>query len=324
MRDAAANALTDFAADDPEVLTKLAVQATRGQYRIAYPHLAQLASRGEKVQSTLETRAADSPTSQLSEAQRVTLGQRRAGAAITLIRLGSIEEAFPAFDVDVDLESLTQFVHRARDRGVRAVDLLNYLERLRPDSRPIQRYAILLALGEFEYADIPEGRRETIRELLENWHQNDPSSGVHSACEWLLRHWKLEDALRRTVVPYDATGRREWFVEQIGEQFITFVVFRPGKFAMGSPPDEAGRISESEDRREVTLTRPFAVADREVTVAEWRRFLGDRTGEGLDYHRPTSPTNAHPINGMDWFAAVEFCRWLTQQAGHDEADQVLD
>jgi formylglycine-generating enzyme required for sulfatase activity len=321
LRDAAAIAVTDFAADDSQLLSQAAAQATPGQYRIIFPLLLQLANRDTNVQATLEALVADSPPAEMSESDRVALGLRRAGAAITLIRLGNITGALPALDVEKDLESLTQFVHRARDRGVQAGDLLNCLEHLGPTSRPMQRYAILLTLGEFDYGEIPERRRQTLRDMLENWYQNDPNSAIHSACEWLLRHWKLGDTLRRTTVPYDATGQREWFVERIGDQFITFIVFRPGKFPMGSPPDEAGRISEAEDQREVTLTRPFAVADREVTVAEWRRFLGERTDQGLGYHRPTSPTGAHPVNGMDWFAAVEFCRWLTQQAGRGEADQ---
>jgi len=47
-----------------------------------------------------------------------------------------------------------------------------------------------------------------------------------------------------------------------------FVPIKPGKFTMGSPPDETGR-DKDENHREVTLTRPFWMSAYETTQAQY-------------------------------------------------------
>ena len=49
--------------------------------------------------------------------ERVPYGQRRANAAVTLLRLGEREKALPVFEVTDDPEALTQFIFRCRPRG---------------------------------------------------------------------------------------------------------------------------------------------------------------------------------------------------------------
>ena len=49
--------------------------------------------------------------------ERVPFGQRRANAAVTLLRLGEREKGLPVFDVTDDPEALTQFIFRCRPRG---------------------------------------------------------------------------------------------------------------------------------------------------------------------------------------------------------------
>jgi hypothetical protein len=53
----------------------------------------------------------------------VALGKERAGAAITLLRQGAREEIFNILRVRDDPESLTQFVHRCREREVQPREL---------------------------------------------------------------------------------------------------------------------------------------------------------------------------------------------------------
>src|SRR6266446_3428984 len=47
----------------------------------------------------------------------------------------------------------------------------------------------------------------------------------------------------------------------------------PGKFTMGSPPDEPER-RPGEDQVEVTLTRGFWMGKYEVTQGQWKRVSG--------------------------------------------------
>ncbi|MCY2996242.1 MAG: hypothetical protein NTY19_51585 [Planctomycetota bacterium] len=55
----------------------------------------------------------EQPSDEMDEAARVTLGRRRASAALTLLRLGERDQTFDALRVKDDPESLTQFVHRS-------------------------------------------------------------------------------------------------------------------------------------------------------------------------------------------------------------------
>src|SRR5262249_7828946 len=137
------------------------------------------------------------------------------------------------------------------------------------------RFGLLLALGDVHPEELPAGRRQALPGQLARWYAEDPHSSVHGACGWLLRHWgraDLTEAVDRTPLPYDAGGRREWFVQRVGPDHFTFVAFRPGTYWMGSPESEPYR-RRTELRHQVRLTRAFAVCDRELTRGQYARFL---------------------------------------------------
>jgi formylglycine-generating enzyme required for sulfatase activity len=52
------------------------------------------------------------------------------------------------------------------------------------------------------------------------------------------------------------------------------------------------------------------VASKLVTVAEFRRFRPD-----FQYGKQWSPEDACPINSVSWYAAAQYCRWLSEQEG---------
>jgi hypothetical protein len=104
-----------------------------------------------------------------------------------------------------DPESLTQFVHRCRQRGVLPAQLLDCVQRadaLRQSKMGEARwtdddvlYGLLLSLGQFELAELPEAERDAFVKRLANWYGSDPSSAIHGATGWLLRHWKQDEAV---------------------------------------------------------------------------------------------------------------------------------
>ena len=82
----------------------------------------------------------------------------------------------------------------------------------------------------------------------------------------------------------------------------------PGRFTMGSPPDEPER-RPGEDQVEVTLTRGFWAGKYEVTQGEWRRVVGAlpgplTAGAGDDF----------PVYAVNFAEAEAFCRKLTELA----------
>lgn len=82
----------------------------------------------------------------------------------------------------------------------------------------------------------------------------------------------------------------------------------PGRFVMGSPPDEPER-RPGEDQVEVILTRGFWIGKHEVTQGEWRRVSGafpakPTAGEGERF----------PVYAINFAEAEAFCRSLTERA----------
>jgi serine/threonine protein kinase/formylglycine-generating enzyme required for sulfatase activity len=325
---AAARALADFAQDDPELLAELASEATVEQYEYIYPVLKGGANR-ERAKRELVKITKEQPAEGMSESERVLLGGRRAGAAITLMRLGERNLALDALRVREDPESLTQFVHRLKDRGLQS----NVLVKCLLDPKTINesskvRFGLLLSLGEFSYAHIPDTDRERLNRQLLKWYGQDPSKGVHSAVGWLLRTWDVGEKARQQVIeidrtprPYDPSGKREWFVQSIGkDEYMTFLVFKSGNFKMGSPKLENDRRPD-ENRHDVSITYDFAVSDREVTWRQFKRFWNDQ-GEAIwsRYNRKWNvldkPDEMPAI--VKWYDSLVYCRWLSGQAGIGE------
>jgi eukaryotic-like serine/threonine-protein kinase len=381
----AANAFADYAAGHIPKLSQLLTVATPEQYAVLYPIVA--ASPAPATIADLAKIAATSPSVELGSVERIPYGPRRANAAVTLLRLGEREKVLPVFEMSDDPEALTQFIFRCRPRGVAVDALLDCLERVSvaPKDRYAKntRYALLLSLGEFSLEEIPDSRREALLKQLADWYRHDPSSGVHGAAGWLLRHWGQTDIARQvdqTAVPYSAD--REWFTlaitvtptappkpkmeaakENTGSKsepgkpaesrqskpdetakpaassksaapaekakleppalplqsktfYCTFIVFPAGAYDIGSVNDDPDR-QKDEDRHRITLTRPYALLDREITVEE----LIASSPKCAGFMRQFDAKPADAGFGADWYDAVGFCRWLGQQSGLTEGDQ---
>lgn len=160
--------------------------------------------------------AATQPPPVHGSADRVAFGQRRANAAVSLLRLGQLGDALSVFSMTDDPEATTQFVFRCRPRNVDVTTLLECLETVSDAPRDrypkATRYGLLLTLGEFKLDEIPAGRRAALVTQLRDWYANDPESGVHGAAGWLLRQWGDTDYVTKvdqTPSPYSPD--REWF-----------------------------------------------------------------------------------------------------------------
>lgn len=126
MRLGAANSVADFAANQPELLTRLLVDATSEQYEVLY-------SLVEKVKSDagiaeLKQITAALPADDMGSVARIGYGQRLANAAVSLLRLGERETVLPVFDWTDDPEALTQFIFRCKPRGITIEALLDLFE----------------------------------------------------------------------------------------------------------------------------------------------------------------------------------------------------
>ena len=85
----------------------------------------------------------------------------------------------------------------------------------------------------------------------------------------------------------------------------------PGRFRMGSAPDEPGRRSD-EGPVDVTLSQGFWIGKYEVTQAQWRRLMGKIAGELV-----AGQGDNVPVYWISFVEAEEFCRRLTEAAAHE-------
>jgi serine/threonine protein kinase/formylglycine-generating enzyme required for sulfatase activity len=319
-RLAAADALADLAREDGPRLARLASEATAEQYGPLRLALARL-DDASKARATLEEILHEVPPAKAIEADRIHLGRRRAGAAVTLMHLGDASAARDVLQVRDDPEAATQFIHGLRDRGITATNILGCIG---DGSETDVLYGLLLALGEFRPEDLGPLTLADLRARLIIWHCEDPRSVIHGASGWLLRTWGFDhdaDRADRNPLPYDTSGRRQWFVECIGGEYFTFIVFPPGEFVAGSPPGEPFR-RPNEAQRRIKLTRAFALCDRELTAGQYARFA-NAVGLPAEPDEPAAGP-AYPATGVTWAEAVLYCRWLTTTDGMPDDRQCYD
>jgi formylglycine-generating enzyme required for sulfatase activity len=206
------------------------------------------------------------------------------------------------------------------------------------------RYALLLAIGEYAPTEIPAARREVLVKQLADWYANDPSSGVHGASGWLLRYLgekEIAERVDQTPIPYSPD--REWFTLAVTVRptpppkpkedptepgappkpltpetfYYTFIVYPSGTYTLSSVKDQINPFELNEFRQDVTLTRPFALLDREIMFAEWIAF--DPQYELFMKGMKLAPTDAGL--GSHWYDSVAYCRWLGNEDKLPESDQ---
>ena len=100
-----------------------------------------------------------------------------------------------------------------------------------------------------------------------------------------------------------ATGRR--FYRAILENPPTNMVFiRPNTFNLGSPTNEAGRLTNEGPQTSVTLTHGYWICRFEVTQAEYLAVMGQNPSANTGDLR-------RPVDSVSWLDATNYCATLT-------------
>jgi formylglycine-generating enzyme required for sulfatase activity len=147
----------------------------------------------------------------------------------------------------------------------------------------------------------------------------------------------------RNVRLYGGFGEGQQFNDSFagGGEGPAMVVIPVGSFLMGSPDDEDGRRTNEGPQFRVRFDHGFALAQSEITVAEFRRFVeaakyrtraeetggspvyDERSGSmrersGVDWRKDESGQTAgdnQPVVHVGWDDAVAYARWLAEQTG---------
>jgi serine/threonine protein kinase/formylglycine-generating enzyme required for sulfatase activity len=241
--------------------------------------------------------------------ERLAKGQ--ANAAVALLRLSKPERVWSLLRHQPDPRARSLLIHRLSSLGADPGALIGQVQAA--DVEVSIRRALLLSLGSFNEQQLPATERADLVPALLRFYRDDPDPGLHAAAEWLLRHWEQEAEMQK-IDAFLRTGRvegpRRWYVNKQGQ---TFALISAEEFVMGSPRTEAerweGPVGEAETPHRRRLGRTFALATKEVTVAQFRRFKED------NYATAYSPSPEHPINTVNWYRAAEYCNWLSEREG---------
>jgi serine/threonine protein kinase/formylglycine-generating enzyme required for sulfatase activity len=325
-RSMAVSILSEYAADQPELLAELVKDADSNQYAKLFPVLQ--AHRERAIFLMQQELQKEMPAAE-QVTERDVLAKRQAQAAVALLQLGLDEPAWRLLRHEPDPSRRTYLFHDLARLGTLADTILR---RLNVEPEVSIRRALILSLGEFTGAQLHASQRQPVIHRLLQWYRDDPDPGIHSAVDWLLRHsqqgsaarkidWQGKDALEQ--IDRERAGQppaaRHWYVTREGHTLA--VVRDPPVFEMGSPLYEADREAESELPHAMKIPRSFAIATKEVTVAQFRRFLeaNPDVKRRHSYLKKYTPDDDGPIISVTWFEAAQYCNWLSKQEEIPEA-----
>jgi serine/threonine protein kinase/formylglycine-generating enzyme required for sulfatase activity len=326
-RSFATNILADYAADNPQALAKLLMDADEKQFAVIYPNLKEQGEQGlpvlmDEIDKKLPAKLAS------SDEKRETLAKRQANAAVALLRMNRPEKVWPLLKHSPDPRVRSYLIHRLSPLGAEPGAVIKRFDE-EPDITI--RRALLLSLGEYSEKDLSPDSRKALLPKLQDIYRTASDPGLHASAEWLLRQWKQEawlkqvndewakdkqqrekrlEGIKLALAKEKETPPPQWYVNGQGQTMV--VIPGPVTFLMGSPPTEAGR-EDGEIQHERRIGRTFALAAKSVTVDQYRRFA-------KDYQLPEVYTRMEdlPVVAMSWHQAAAYCNRLSKEEGIEE------
>jgi formylglycine-generating enzyme required for sulfatase activity/tRNA A-37 threonylcarbamoyl transferase component Bud32 len=318
----AVSILADYAGDKPQVLADLIVEVGPKPFDVLYPRIA---AHGDHAAELLvpvieQTLSANTPDSEYDRH-----AQRKANAAIALLRLGHADRVWPLLRHSPDPSHRSYLIHRFARLGA---DPLVLRRRFDTESDTSARRALVLALGEFAERRVAQAPGPPADGQLDvgpavwllRLYQADPDPGIHAAASWTLRQWDHGKELAK--IDKELSSRRDskvedhrspgWWVNSQGQTMVR--IPGPVEFRMGSPQSEPKRdVDEVLHSRRIG--RSFAIAAHHVTVAQFKRFNSKFTHDQMGRAKELDC----PIIGVTWYEAAQYCNWLSKQDGLPES-----
>jgi formylglycine-generating enzyme required for sulfatase activity/tRNA A-37 threonylcarbamoyl transferase component Bud32 len=316
-RSLATGILADYAAERPDILADLIMDADEKQFAVIYKKLKE---RGEDCVPFLQNEIDKLPPDGADEL-KVALAKRQANAAVALLEMNHAANVWPLLKSGPDPTARTYLIHSLAPLGVDGAAVAQRLEQ-EPDVS--SRRALILCLGEFNLTQFPEAQRQPLIPKLLGLYRKDPDPGIHGAVEWLLRQkgWDQEDKLleidaqshvdEKQRQAQQATDKRQWYVNTDGQTFVILKADKP--FRMGSPVEEPDH-DDLELLHQQQIGRTFAIASKIVTRSQYRHFQQANPDVRVSDIGRTSRTDDSPQGDVTWYEAARYCNWLSKNEG---------
>ncbi len=370
---AATDLLADYGRDNPALIAELLMVADPIAFLTFFPIAESL---GEKTSPALQREFEEAIDPKLGEKAKDTVAERKARAAVALVRMGRADLVCRELRHTADPRLRSYIVNWLKPLGADVKEIAEVFERQVSLARPASRgeggrrtaggaasratitdtdlfrpetsrlLALILALGSYQPEDMTPADLKRLTDQMLILYRDDPDAGIHGAAEWTLRQWKRQDRLELVdadLKKLDNRGEHLWFLNRQGQTFS--VIDGPHEFQMGSPDTEPERNTSTEPLRRIAIPRRYAIATKEVTIEQFRRFVTSDDEFGMSpllaavsaggagwlfvksndlYDMPPgtlnlySPAKDGPWLGVTWYGAAAYCNWLSKQEGLHE------
>jgi len=249
---------------------------------------------------------------------RNLLWRVRARSAAVGLALGLDDNVWPMLTKNPDPSVRTELIHAFRPWSTRPEAVMS---RYATEQDPAVRQAMLLVAGQLlgspgqltdRNSELRHG--DSLNAGLITIYRTDPDPGIHGAARWALQQYEQANQLNQLDAEMRSSTKardRQWYVNSRGDTMV--VVPGPVYFTMGSNDSTAQH--KYQPVHIARVRRSFSIADREVTVAQFQRFVQDN----FETDRPfeTLPaTSAHaPRAHVSWYDAAAYCNWLSRADG---------
>ncbi len=321
------------AADQPQPLADLLMDADVQQFGVIYPKFKEL---GEQGLAALTAEIDRKPPPDANDEVKEKLAKRQANAAVALLKMDrSTEKVWPLLKHGPDPRTRSYLIHRLIPFGAEARVVVN---RLNEELDITIRRALVLSLGEIGEEELSPKDRDQLLPKLQEMYRTAADPGLHAAIEWLLRTWNEEvwlkerneewakdqeqrekrlERVKRLVATEKDRTPPQWYVNGQGQSLV--VIPGPVEFLMGSPATEKEKRTSTQHKRR--MSRTFAIAAKLATVEQYRHFDSDYEipAEVGPLRRSLYASSADmPVIGVTWYQAAAYCNWLSKNEGIPE------
>jgi sulfatase modifying factor 1 len=244
-------------------------------------NIVQALRKSETAVKAIESTAIESTANKLSTTEQ-TAQVYKARLAIVSFYLGDESLAVKMANSDSDPTQRTKLIHVLQTWNCGLNELPTRLAKLEHNLQ----YSLILGLVDHVCTGL-DPATEAWNNALVELRNNSPNNGVHAACDFSLRKAKFPLPSR--------TESQNRFTNSAG---INMLLVPAGKFNR--------KPTANTPIQTVEVTRPFYIADREITVSQFNQFLSEES----------EAENAElPVGSVSWGQAIEFCNWLSEKEG---------